>query len=122
MAVQNSKTKRMSQSDIFNHFAAKTGLKQTQVKHLFVTLADLGRESVKTHGEFPLPGFGKLVLSHRKARQGRNPLTGNVIEIPAKKVVKLRLKRDLKATIFGDTSTRPDYSGPTDEPVTPPDY
>ena len=34
---------------------------------------------------FTLPGLGKLVLVNRKARTGRNPMTGEAIKIPAKK-------------------------------------
>ena len=113
----------MTQSEVIKHFAEKTGLKRTQVKLLFATLADLGSTSIKTHGEFPLPGFGKLVLNQRKARMGRNPLTGDAIEIPSKTVLKFRVGKDLKANVFSNI-TRPDYrtGRPTNEPVTPPDY
>ena len=51
--------------------------------------AGLACDEAKTNGSFTLPGLGKLVLVDRKARQGRNPQTGAVIQIPAKKVVKL---------------------------------
>jgi hypothetical protein len=40
-----------------------------------------------------LPGIGKLFLVKRKARMGRNPATGEAIEIPAKTVVKMRVAK-----------------------------
>jgi DNA-binding protein HU-beta len=50
---------------------------------------------------FTLPGIGKIVLVQRKARKGRNPQTGDVIKIPAKKVVKFRVAKAAKDAIFG---------------------
>ena len=89
----------MTQSEILNHFSEKTGLKRTQVKEFFDELANLASNEVMTNGEFALPGFGKLVLSERKAREGRNPQTGETIQIPAKTTLKFRLGKGLKDTV-----------------------
>ena len=58
----------MTQSDVINYFAERTGMKRAQVKQLFEDLANLATTEVKSNGEFVLPGFGKLVRSERKAR------------------------------------------------------
>jgi len=50
---------------------------------------------------FTLPGLGKLVLVNRKARIGRNPATGESIQIPAKRVVKFRVAKAAKDAILG---------------------
>ena len=50
--------------------------------------------------KFVIPGLGKLVLVHRKARIGRNPATGATIKIPAKKVVKFRIAKAAKEAIL----------------------
>jgi len=50
---------------------------------------------------FTLPGIGKLVLVNRKARIGRNPATGEQINIPAKRVVKFRVAKAAKDAILG---------------------
>jgi DNA-binding protein HU-beta len=89
----------MTQSEVFNHFAEKTGLKRAQVKDFFDELANLASGEVKSNGEFVLPGFGKLVLSERKAREGRNPQTGETIQIPAKTTLKFRLGKSIKDTV-----------------------
>lgn len=98
MATKEGK-KRMTQSEILNHFAEKTGLKRAQVKDFFDQLAELASNEVKENGEFALPGFGKLVLSERKAREGRNPQTGETIQIPAKTTLKFRIGKGLKDTV-----------------------
>jgi DNA-binding protein HU-beta len=98
MATKEGK-KRMTQSEILNHFAEKSGLKRAQVKEFFDQLAELASNEVKNNGEFALPGFGKLVLSERKAREGRNPQTGETIQIPAKTTLKFRLGKSIKDTV-----------------------
>ena len=91
--------KRMSQSEVVNHFAEKFDMKRAQVKEVFEELASLAAREVKQSGEFVLPGFGKMVLSERKAREGRNPQTGETIQIPAKTALKFRLSKGMKDTV-----------------------
>ena len=53
--------KRMTQSEVINHFAESAGMKRAQVKEFFEELSNLAAREVKSNGEFVLPGFGKLV-------------------------------------------------------------
>lgn len=89
----------MTQTEIVNDLAEKTGLKKTQAKEFFSALAAMAAAEVKKNGEFTLPGFGKLVKATRKAREGRNPATGAVINIPAKTTVKFRLGKAMKDAV-----------------------
>src|ERR687893_2382420 len=99
MATKAAGKKRMSQSEVVNHFAEKFGLKRAQVKELFEELSNLASTEVKSNGEFVLPGFGKMVLSERKAREGRNPQTGETIQIPAKTTLKFRVGKGMKDNV-----------------------
>ncbi len=90
----------MTQSEVFNHFAEKHGLKRAQVKEIFDELYNLASSEVKSNGEFVLPGFGKLVKSERKAREGRNPATGETIQIPAKTTLKFRVGKGMKDSVL----------------------
>lgn len=92
---------RMTQTEIIGALADKAGLKKTEVKGLFDSIAELAAKEVKKNGEFTLPGFGKLVKATRKAREGRNPATGAVIKIPAKTTVKFRLGKAMKDAVGG---------------------
>jgi len=91
----------MTQTEIVNTLAEQTSLKKTDVKGLFDAIAALAAAEVKKNGEFTLPGFGKLVKATRKAREGRNPATGDVIKIPAKTTVKFRLGKAMKDSVGG---------------------
>jgi DNA-binding protein HU-beta len=91
--------KMMTKSAVMGHLSQKTGLSKKQVAQVFdETLALATKES---KNGFVLPGFGKLVVTNRKARMGRNPQTGEPIKIPAKRVCKFRLAKSLKDTVLG---------------------
>lgn len=84
----------MTKSQIHAELADRTGLTKKQVKHFLDEQAALAYR--EAGAGFTIDGIGKLVLVDRKARQGRNPATGQVIEIPAKRVVKFRIAKVCK--------------------------
>ncbi|MDT7042435.1 HU family DNA-binding protein [Candidatus Nitronereus thalassa] len=89
----------MTKSQIADHLAGKSGVTKKTATEILDNLAALAYKEAKN--AFTLPGIGKLVLSHRKARTGRNPQTGEPIKIPAKKVVKFRVAKAAKDSILG---------------------
>lgn len=90
---------KLTQTEIVNSLAEKTGMKKSEVKGFFDALSGMAAAEVKKNGEFTLPGFGKLVKATRKAREGRNPATGKPIKIPAKTTVKFRLGKAMKDAV-----------------------
>lgn len=82
-------------------------MNRAKVKEFFDELYNLASREVMSNGEFILPGFGKLVKSERKERQGRNPATGETIQIPAKTTLKFRVGKSLKRSVLGDAFTGP---------------
>jgi DNA-binding protein HU-beta len=91
--------KALSKSQLASELAEKSGLTKKAGAELLDTLAALAYKHAKN--TFTLPGIGKLVLVNRKARIGRNPATGESIQIPAKKVVKFRVAKAAKDAILG---------------------
>lgn len=89
----------MTKSQIQAALADKLGLPKKQVGAFFEELAKLAYREAKNC--FTIPGIGKLVLVNRAARIGRNPATGEQIQIPAKKVVKFRVAKAAKVAILG---------------------
>jgi nucleoid DNA-binding protein len=55
--------------------------------------------SMKNNQPVRLPGFGTFKVSERKARKGRNPMTGEEISIQAKKVVRFLPGKKLKTVV-----------------------
>jgi DNA-binding protein HU-beta len=91
--------KPLSKSQIAAALAEKAGLTKKQGVQILEVLAQLAYKNAKN--TFTLPGVGKLVLVNRKARVGRNPATGQPIQIPAKRVVKFRVAKAAKDAILG---------------------
>ncbi len=91
-------SKAMTKSKIVDHLAVKSGVAKKTVSEILENLAALAYKEAKN--SFTVPGLGKLVLSNRKARLGRNPQTGEQIKIPAKKVVKFRVAKVAKDSIL----------------------
>ncbi len=92
--------RRMGKSELFSHFAERFDVKRTQAREFFDELQQLSERELKRTGEFVLPGMVKLVVQNRKARTGRNPATGEQIQIPAKTVVKARIAKQLKDSVL----------------------
>lgn len=90
----------MTKSQILSALAEKTGLAKKDVTTLMDELASLAYSEVKKNGQFVVPGFGKMVKVHRKARMGVNPATGEKIKIAAKTVAKFRLAKVAKEAVL----------------------
>jgi len=91
--------KAMTKSQIMGAVAEKAGLTKKEAKAAVEALVQLAYKEAKNG--FTVPGLGKLVKARRKARQGRNPATGESIRIPAKTVLKFRLSKAAKDAILG---------------------
>lgn len=90
----------MTKSQLMQELAAKTGRTKKEIVMMMDALAEMAYSQVKKSGEFVLPGFGKLVKVHRAARMGRNPATGEQIQIKAKTVVKFRVAKAAKDAVL----------------------
>ncbi len=93
--------KPMSKSKIVAHMAAKCGLSKKGTGQFFDELFKLAVKECKGGaGKFVIPGLGRAVKAHRKARMGRNPATGEPIKIKAKTVVRFRAAKAFKDAVL----------------------
>jgi DNA-binding protein HU-beta len=89
----------MTKTQIARHLAEKTGTTNKVAASFLEHLADTALKETKKNDVFVIPGIGRLVKAHRKARMGRNPQTGEPIQIKAKTVVKFRVAKAAKDAI-----------------------
>jgi DNA-binding protein HU-beta len=89
----------MTQTQLVRSLAEKCEVNNKVARQFLEELSTMAVGEVKKNGVFVLPGIGRLVRVDRKARTGRNPLTGESIKIPAKKVVKFRVAKAAKDAI-----------------------
>jgi DNA-binding protein HU-beta len=95
----------MSKSKIVAHLAEKTStpdkpISKKQTAAFLENLFDLAVKETRSAGKFVIPGLGRAVKAHRKARMGRNPATGEAIKIKAKTVVRLRAAKAFKDAVL----------------------
>ena len=99
--MAKKEAKALTKTQLITHLAEKTELPKKKITELMDALLEVAfREAKKDHG-FTFPGLGKLVVTKRKARMGRNPQTNEPIKIPAKKALKFRLSKPAKDAILG---------------------
>lgn len=92
--------KPMTKAQFMTMLAEKSGMSKKEVATMWDMLVQLMYKHTKDDGEVTLPGIGKLQKKHRAARTGRNPATGQQIQIPAKTVLKFRVAKQAKDAIL----------------------
>ncbi len=88
----------VTKSQIIAGLADAAGVTKKQSKEALDALVAMAYKGAKDG--FTIPGLGKLVKVRRKARVGRNPATGAVIQIPAKTVLKFRIAKAAKEAVL----------------------
>jgi len=91
--------KSMTKAQIVAHLAGKVEITKKQAAQFLEELTALACKEAKRG--FTIPGLGKVVVTRRKARMGRNPATGEKIRIPAKRALKFRFAKAAKDAILG---------------------
>lgn len=91
----------MNQAELIIKTAQATGVPKTAVEDVLKAAANIVTACLITGEDTALPGIGKLVTSHKQARVGRNPKTGEAHPIPAHNVVKFRVAKALKDAVAG---------------------
>lgn len=91
--------KPMTKSQIVAYFAAKHEMPKKAIAQFFDDIAELAVKETKEADAFAFPSIGKISKKDRKARKGRNPATGESIDIPAKTVVKMRLFKGFQESV-----------------------
>lgn len=89
----------MTKNDLADKVAERTGLPASQARQALEAAIDTVSDELAAGGEVALAGFGKFSVSHRSARQGRNPATGETINIAASKAAKFSAASALKTRL-----------------------
>lgn len=72
------------------------GMSKQEASTALDVLAKIAADTVAAGQPFALPGIASIQLVERAARTGRNPATGEVIQIAAKRALKLKPVKALK--------------------------
>ncbi|RZJ73447.1 MAG: HU family DNA-binding protein [Flavobacterium sp.] len=89
----------MNKAELIAKIAEDAGITKTQANTTLDSFVDAVTKTLKKGDKVTLVGFGTFSVSKRAARNGRNPQTGAVIKIKAKKVAKFKAGKELSAKI-----------------------
>jgi DNA-binding protein HU-beta len=91
----------MTKAELVEKMAEQAQLTKVDAERALVAFLNVATASLKEGNDVTLVGFGTFSVGDRAERQGRNPKSGEVITIAAKKVVKFKPGKALQTEIAG---------------------
>jgi DNA-binding protein HU-beta len=89
----------MNKAELVESMAKITGATKADTEKTLDAFVDVVTKNIRKKDGVKLVGFGTFSVSNRKARMGRNPQTGEEIQIPARKVPVFRPGKELKESV-----------------------
>jgi DNA-binding protein HU-beta len=89
----------MNKAELIATLAEEAGITKTQANTALDAFVDAVTKTLKKGDKVTLVGFGTFSVSKRAARNGRNPQTGDVIKIKARKVAKFKAGKELSGKL-----------------------
>ena len=87
----------MTKVDIIENIYEKVGFSKKEVAKIVESVFDIIKESLEKEEKIKISGFGNFVVRRKRSRRGRNPQTGEDIEIGARRILTFKPSQVLKA-------------------------
>jgi DNA-binding protein HU-beta len=91
----------MNQGDLADAVAGATGAKRAEAARVVEAVLDAIRDGLKRGEKVAISGFGSFEAARREARQGRNPRTGEKVQIAASTTIRFKPGKGLKDALNG---------------------
>jgi DNA-binding protein HU-beta len=98
-SARNCRGEVMNKLELVNVVAAKTGQTKRACEEMLDVVLQTIKDTVSDGDKVTLVGFGTFAMMQRSARRGRNPRTGNAINIPARKVPRFVPGKEFKEVV-----------------------
>jgi len=89
----------MNKAELIEEVSNKTGITKKETGNVIDALTNTIQKTLSKEEKVTLVGFGTFQVMQRKARRGRNPQTGEEIQIPAKKVPKFKAGKGFREAV-----------------------
>ncbi len=89
----------MTKADIIENVYKKAGFSKKEATRVVELFFDLFKESLEDHGKVKITGFGTFQVRDKRSRRGRNPQTGEEMEIKARRVLTFKPSNLLRDSI-----------------------
>jgi integration host factor subunit beta len=102
----------MTKADLVEEVSKVTELTRKDSEVIVDTLFESVIKALRTGDKLEVRGFGSFRVRQRNARVGRNPKTGEKVEVPAKRVPYFKPSKELK-DLINDENGQPSTGGPS---------
>ncbi len=92
----------MTKADIIESVYEKVGFSKKEAAEIVEMVFDTIKETLERGEKIKISGFGNFIVRDKKSRVGRNPQTGEEIEISARRVLTFRPSQVLKNALNGE--------------------
>jgi integration host factor subunit alpha len=89
----------MTKIDIVGSICEKVGFSKKEVAKIVETVFDIIKETLQREDKILVSGFGNFFIRNKRARRGRNPQTGDSIEITPRRILTFKPSPLLKARL-----------------------
>ena len=89
----------MNKETMIEKIAEDAGINKAQANKALQSMLDSITNTLKEGDKVTITGFGTFAVSERKAREGRNPQTGETIQIPGGNVPRFKAGKNLKDAV-----------------------
>jgi integration host factor subunit alpha len=98
-SVEGGRELYMTKVDIVENIYEKVGYSKSDVAKIVETVFDIIKETLRHEDKIMVSGFGEFVIRKKRARRGRNPQTGCVMEISSRRILTFKPSPVLKASL-----------------------
>src|SRR5215813_9106874 len=105
----------MTKADLVEEVSRVTELTRKDSEVIVDTLFESVIKALRTGDKLEVRGFGSFRVRQRNARVGRNPKTGEKVEVPAKRVPYFKPSKELK-DLINDETGQPSAAAPNSAP------
>jgi len=92
----------MTKAELVDKIAEKKpGLTRKQVEVIVNTVLDGIKDALSREDKVEIRGFGSFRIRHRRAKEGRNPKTGETVSVPPKKVPFFKAGKEMREMVDG---------------------
>lgn len=98
----------MTKADLIDAVSRLSDLTRKDSEVIVETIFESVVRSLRTGDKIEIRGFGSFRTRQRKSRVGRNPKTGDPVEVPAKKIAFFKPSRELKDMVSNYVESGPD--------------
>ena len=92
----------MTKADLIENVYLKTGFSKKESAEIVETVFDLIKSTLEDGEKIKIAGFGNFVVKEKATRRGRNPQTGEEIEISSRRILTFKPSQVLKTAINGE--------------------